>query len=112
MSNSPNALFESASRWAANCHAAGWLRDPDVERIRAVERRSPADLFGTAGARQLVVALFGGTGVGKSSLLNRLAGEPIARAGIQRPTSREVTVYVHESVELATLPPELPQAII
>ena len=46
--------------------------------------------------------------MGKSSLLNRLAGEPIARVGVERPTSRDVTLYVHESVRLADLPPELP----
>lgn len=58
--------------------------------------------------RPLVVALFGGTGVGKSSLLNRMAGESIARVGVERPTSREVTLYLHSSIELADLPSELP----
>ena len=35
-------------------------------------------------------------------------GERLARTGVERPTSREVTIYLHESVELAKLPPELP----
>jgi hypothetical protein len=62
----------------------------------------------TADTRPLVIGLFGGTGVGKSSLLNRLAGESIAKVGIERPTSREVTLYLHESHALASLPKEFP----
>ena len=46
----------------------------------------------------------GGTGVGKSSLLNRLAGKAIAKSGIARPTSREVTVFYHREVTLPNLP--------
>src|SRR4051812_44865896 len=37
----------------------------------------------------LVVILMGGTGVGKSSLLNALAGGAIARASFTRPTTRD-----------------------
>jgi hypothetical protein len=56
----------------------------------------------------LVTGLFGGTGVGKSTLLNRLAGEPIARASAERPTSRDITIYVHRSVSVDHLPENLP----
>jgi hypothetical protein len=45
----------------------------------------------------------GGTGVGKSSLLNKLARQDIAKAGIERPTSREVTLYHHQQVSLHQL---------
>ena len=54
----------------------------------------------------------GGTGVGKSSLLNRLAGKAIAKAGIERPTSREVTLFHHHSVAIQHLPEQLPLAKI
>jgi predicted GTPase len=54
----------------------------------------------------------GGTGVGKSSLLNRLAGKAIARAGVERPTSREVTLYHHHCVAIKHLPKQLPLAQI
>lgn len=40
-------------------------------------------------AEHTVVGLFGATGSGKSSLLNALVGEPIARAHVRRPTTAE-----------------------
>ncbi len=52
----------------------------------------------------LIVAFMGGTGVGKSSLLNRLSGQSIAKTGIERPTSREVSLYYHQSQNLQNLP--------
>lgn len=60
----------------------------------------------------LVVAFLGGTGVGKSALLNRLAGEDIAESGIVRPTSRVVTLYHHTRLHLTELPSGLPLSSI
>lgn len=97
-----------ASAWVERGQAAGWFGADDAARLAGVESRRPGDLVKDGAVRPLVVALFGGTGVGKSSLLNRIAGEPIARVGVERPTSREVTLYLHASIELADLPPELP----
>ncbi|MCK4341829.1 MAG: GTPase domain-containing protein [Phycisphaerae bacterium] len=108
MSDPFAALVTRTRAWFEQAHAADWLDDADLDRLAAVEQGTPADLFVDRQMRPLVVAFFGGTGVGKSSLLNRIAGETIARTGVERPTSREVTVFVHESVELADLPPELP----
>jgi predicted GTPase len=67
-----------------------------------------SSLTTSAGTRPLIVAFMGGTGVGKSSLLNRLAGKAIAKAGIVRPTSREVTLFHHRSVVMEHLPEQLP----
>ncbi len=108
MSDQLQELTVRVREWAEAAAADGWLHADDVACCAALERGRPTDLFAGQTARPLVVALFGGTGVGKSSLLNRLAGAPIARVGVERPTSREVTLYVHESVALADLPAELP----
>jgi energy-coupling factor transporter ATP-binding protein EcfA2 len=46
----------------------------------------------------LIIVLMGGTGVGKSTLLNALAGGAIAQASFARPTTRDPVVYYHQSV--------------
>ncbi len=68
-----------------------------------------ADLFEGYDNRPLVVGLFGGTGAGKSSLLNRLAGSDVARTGVVRPTSMEITAYLHKDKKITALPEGFPQ---
>jgi hypothetical protein len=96
-------LVERARGWACRACAEGWLSPAEAAALEGLDPAAPADLFVDPESRPLVVAFFGGTGVGKSSLLNRLAGAAVARVGVRRPTSREVTLYVHESVGLARL---------
>lgn len=50
----------------------------------------------------LVVATFGGTGTGKSSLVNALIGEERTPAGRQRPTTTEPVLLVHPETRLET----------
>ncbi len=108
MSDSYRQLQQRCRDWFEQACEDGWLEAADRRAFDELEHASPDDLFTDAERRPLVVAFFGGTGAGKSSLLNRLAGRTIARTGVERPTSRSVTVYVHESVALADLPDELP----
>ena len=100
--------LQTAKRWALETREAGWLTDNEIGRLLSLENRSPAGLFEPGTHRPLVVAFFGGTGVGKSSLLNRLAGQAIARVGVERPTSREVSIFLHESLHIRHLPDGFP----
>lgn len=102
------ALHRSLLAWAREAQHAGWLGDDDLGGIEGIERQEAGALFENRSHRPLLVGLFGGTGVGKSSLLNRLAGEAIARVGVERPTSHEVTLYLHRDFKLGLLPPDLP----
>ena len=102
----------AARHWAEQAIAAGRLIRQDCQPLFDIDTRSPDSLFGadaeTVADRPLIVAFMGGSGVGKSSLLNRLAGQAIARVGVERPTSREVTLYLHHSLSIRHLPAALP----
>lgn len=94
--------------WVAQAMASGWLEASAMESIQSVETQDAERLFIRQGQRPLLIAFFGGTGAGKSSLLNRLAGAPIARVGLERPTSYEVSLYLHQDFEGIRLPAALP----
>ncbi|MEQ1739186.1 MAG: GTPase [Methyloglobulus sp.] len=101
-------LVEKTKRWAEQALSAGWISTETAQTLCDFDARTPEALFNHNGSRPLIVAFMGGTGVGKSSLLNRLAGKAIAKAGIERPTSREVTLFHHRDVAIQHLPEKLP----
>lgn len=94
------SLVEKADLAIASC--AGVISveglQPLIESVKAVRTRMayPEDV--------LVVALAGGTGSGKSSLLNAIAGEEIAEAGGIRPTTSRAMAAVPADRERALAP--------
>ncbi len=101
-------LVERTKRWAEQALSSGWISQSTAQGLSDFDTRTPENLFSHDGSRPLIVAFMGGTGVGKSSLLNRLAGKAIAKAGIERPTSREVTLFHHKDITINNLPEKLP----
>jgi predicted GTPase len=102
------------AEWVAGFRA---LRDgvradvASVAELRAVtDRRGElerllADLDGQLErvAHAAVITLVGATGAGKSALLNALVGRPVAREGIDRPTTREPVIYAPRDADLSEL---------
>lgn len=107
MSDLPAAQQHALTRWANEAIAAGWLSENVLPSLHDAVIDAPSNLFATQ-QRPLVVGLFGGTGVGKSTLLNRFAKETIAQTSAERPTSRDITVYVHRSISVDKLPDNFP----
>ena len=105
--NPLSLLKTGLASWSEEGIANGWFKEDAAPHVPESDERNPSMLFETT-ERPLVVAFFGGTGVGKSSLLNRLAGEAVALSSVERPTSREITLYIHESVHVERLPEEFP----
>ncbi|NNJ24213.1 GTPase domain-containing protein [Alienimonas chondri] len=82
-----------AASWEPLADARGLLRRV-LSRAEAVRVRLEAPL---------VVATFGGTGTGKSTLVNALVGEEVARPGKQRPTTTTPTLVAHPDTDLEPL---------
>jgi energy-coupling factor transporter ATP-binding protein EcfA2 len=77
--------------------ADGVVPDDAVERAAEVGRAARRRL-GYLGDT-VVVALAGGTGSGKSSLLNAIAGEEVSPSGAQRPTTSEPVAWIPTNPE-------------
>jgi energy-coupling factor transporter ATP-binding protein EcfA2 len=72
--------------------AAGIVADAEIKGAAAVADRV-RERRGFLGDT-LVIALAGGTGSGKSSLLNAIAGRAIAEAGVLRPTTERALAWI------------------
>jgi len=79
---------EQAPDWPAGRHARALAR-------RLAQR---ADTLRVRLDAPLVVALLGGTGTGKSTLVNALVGDEVSQAGRQRPTTRQPTLVCRDDL--------------
>jgi hypothetical protein len=88
------------SQWAAD--ESSW--EP-INHCRALLKRvlSRIDSLRIRLESPLVVATFGGTGTGKSSLVNAIVGRECAQTGRQRPTTIRPLLLAHPETELTGL---------
>ncbi|HET6327884.1 MAG TPA: GTPase [Planctomycetaceae bacterium] len=93
-------IVDRLARWTAD--ETSW--EP-LRSCRALLKRvlSRVDSLRVRLEAPLVVATFGGTGTGKSTLVNALIGRDCARTGRQRPTTTRPLLIVHPNVDLSAL---------
>ncbi|HVW00769.1 MAG TPA: GTPase domain-containing protein, partial [Planctomycetaceae bacterium] len=93
-------LVERLSEWAAN--DSPWQ---PLNYSRSLIRRvlGRVETLRIRLEAPLVVATFGGTGTGKSALVNALVGRDCTESGRQRPTTTRPVLIVHPRIELDSL---------
>jgi energy-coupling factor transporter ATP-binding protein EcfA2 len=109
----PRELEDTLARFLTRLKTPRVLQfDVDTRRLLAQALARVRAQWQDGGTPILLVALVGGTGVGKSSLINALAGAAIAPVGEIRPTTTTLYVYHHRAVTGNILPPELRQEAV
>jgi GTPase SAR1 family protein len=91
-------LGERLQKWidTAPHWEAATLCQERIDRFQERTKLSPKSFHAP-----LVVALLGGTGTGKSTLLNALLGEKIVAEGKERPTTNEPILVCHSDADTA-----------
>lgn len=100
MDNAHSEIENKAILWAKKGMGLGWISEKQADTFNLLHKNTPSFFFKQGNHRPMVIAFFGGTGVGKSTLLNRLANHSVVQAGIKRPTSMQTTIYHHHTVQL------------
>ena len=99
-------LVARIRRWLDDCpawdpaHKARGVVSRIIDRVHSLRIRLEAPL---------VVATFGGTGTGKSTLVNALVGTEVSQSGRQRPTTTMPVLLVHPDFETSALGLDLSQ---
>jgi hypothetical protein len=93
-------LTRQTQAWASR--PVGWV---PAERCQALVRRVlvRVETLRVRLEAPLVVATFGGTGTGKSTLVNALVGEECTASGRERPTTRKPVLIAHPRTSLEAL---------
>jgi GTP-binding protein EngB required for normal cell division len=83
--------------------------DPGERQAAAASSEKLLERLDALSDQVLVAGLVGGTGVGKSTVMNALAGSEISSTSHRRPNTGRVILYRHEEAEL---PPSLPKTMV
>src|SRR5215831_17229416 len=98
----PAGLLARLEHWSAELRARGLGDEVGLDRLEATLAQARGERLDAPADPLLVVMLCGPTAVGKSSLLNALAGADISCPGLGAMTSAAV-LYVHEQDDSARL---------
>src|SRR5947208_8168105 len=98
----PAGLLECLERWSAALRARGLGDEVSCHGLQVTLAQARGERLDAPADPLLVVMLCGPTAVGKSSLINALAGADISCPGLGAMTSAAV-LYVHEQDDLSRL---------
>lgn len=91
----PTALLESLQHWLAELRERDLGDEASLAQLQTTLTQAQGERLDAPADPLLVVMLCGPTAVGKSSLINALAGEEISRPGLGAMTKAAV-LYIHE----------------